>query len=193
MGPEVLHARVSYAPLPLGRTRPVAPGAAGEAGGRGFLLGGPARAAPAQGIRLAGPPPAPRQRHPDRRESGQPDGGGGTPADHRRLSVEDQGRRRRPRTDFRTGALGPSGIPSPRPSPCQGEGGRRRTHGMKRIGFVGAGTMGIPMIANLLKAGFSVLAYDVRPEAVEEAKKRGAAAAGVSGGGGGGRGVGVRE
>jgi len=51
---------------------------------------------------------------------------------------------------------------------------------MKRIGFVGAGTMGIPMIANLLKAGFSVLAYDVRPEAVEEAKKRGAAAAGSS-------------
>jgi len=51
---------------------------------------------------------------------------------------------------------------------------------MKRIGFVGAGTMGIPMISNLIKAGFSVLAYDVRPEAVEEAKKRGAAAAGSS-------------
>ena len=48
---------------------------------------------------------------------------------------------------------------------------------MKRIGFVGAGTMGIPMISNLIKAGFSVLAYDVRPEAVEEAKKRGAAVA----------------
>ncbi len=51
---------------------------------------------------------------------------------------------------------------------------------MKRIGFIGAGTMGIPMISNLIKAGFSVLAYDVRPEAVEEAKKRGAAAAGSS-------------
>ncbi len=51
---------------------------------------------------------------------------------------------------------------------------------MKRIGFVGAGTMGIPMISNLLKAGFTVLAYDVRPEAVEEAKKRGAARAGSS-------------
>ena len=51
---------------------------------------------------------------------------------------------------------------------------------MKRIGFVGAGTMGIPMISNLIKAGFSVLAYDVRPEAVEEAKKRGAAVAGSS-------------
>ena len=51
---------------------------------------------------------------------------------------------------------------------------------MKRIGFVGAGTMGIPMISNLLKAGFSVLAYDIRPEAVEEAKKRGADTAGSS-------------
>ncbi|MBI3031135.1 MAG: 3-hydroxyisobutyrate dehydrogenase [Candidatus Rokubacteria bacterium] len=51
---------------------------------------------------------------------------------------------------------------------------------MKRIGFVGAGTMGIPMISNLIKAGFPVLAYDVRPEAVEEAKKRGAAAAASS-------------
>ncbi len=51
---------------------------------------------------------------------------------------------------------------------------------MKRIGFVGAGTMGIPMISNLIKAGFSVLAYDVRPEAAAEAKRRGAAAAGSS-------------
>lgn len=48
---------------------------------------------------------------------------------------------------------------------------------MKRIGFVGTGTMGAPMVANLLKAGFSVLAYDVRPEALEEARRRGAAAA----------------
>src|SRR3972149_151399 len=51
---------------------------------------------------------------------------------------------------------------------------------MKRIGFVGAGTMGVPMISNPLKAGFSGLAYDGRPAAVEEAKKRGAAAAGSS-------------
>ncbi len=49
---------------------------------------------------------------------------------------------------------------------------------MKRIGFVGVGTMGIPMVSNLLKAGFSVLAYDVRPEALEEARQRGAAVAG---------------
>ncbi len=51
---------------------------------------------------------------------------------------------------------------------------------MKRIGFVGAGTMGIPMISNLIKAGFAVLASDIRPEAVEEAKKRGASTAGSS-------------
>ncbi|MBI4590776.1 MAG: 3-hydroxyisobutyrate dehydrogenase [Candidatus Rokubacteria bacterium] len=51
---------------------------------------------------------------------------------------------------------------------------------MKRIGFIGAGTMGIPMISNLLKAGLSVLAYDVRPEALEEARRRGAAAGGSS-------------
>lgn len=48
---------------------------------------------------------------------------------------------------------------------------------MKRIGFVGTGTMGIPMVSNLLKAGFSVLAYDMRPEALEEASRRGASAA----------------
>ncbi len=51
---------------------------------------------------------------------------------------------------------------------------------MKVIGFVGTGTMGIPMIANLMKAGFSVLAYDVRPEALEEARRRGAAGAASS-------------
>jgi len=48
---------------------------------------------------------------------------------------------------------------------------------MKRIGFVGTGTMGIPMVSNLLKVGFSVLAYDMRPEALEEASRRGASAA----------------
>lgn len=49
---------------------------------------------------------------------------------------------------------------------------------MKRLGFIGVGTMGTPMVTNLLKAGFSVLAYDVRPEALAEARRRGAAAAG---------------
>lgn len=51
---------------------------------------------------------------------------------------------------------------------------------MKRIGFVGTGTMGIPMVANLLKAGFGVLAWDVRPEALDEARRRGAAVAASS-------------
>ncbi len=51
---------------------------------------------------------------------------------------------------------------------------------MKRIGFVGTGTMGIPMVANLLKAAFSVLAYDARTEALEEARRRGAAVAASS-------------
>ncbi|MBI4607867.1 MAG: 3-hydroxyisobutyrate dehydrogenase [Candidatus Rokubacteria bacterium] len=46
---------------------------------------------------------------------------------------------------------------------------------MKRIGFIGVGTMGTPMVANLIRAGFSVLAYDVRAEALEEATRRGAA------------------
>lgn len=54
---------------------------------------------------------------------------------------------------------------------------RREETKMKRIGFVGTGTMGIPMVSNLLKAGFSVLAYDMRPEALEEASRRGASAA----------------
>lgn len=49
---------------------------------------------------------------------------------------------------------------------------------MKRVGFIGVGTMGTPMVANLLKAGFSVLAYDVRPEALAEARRLDAAAAG---------------
>ena len=49
---------------------------------------------------------------------------------------------------------------------------------MKRVGFIGIGKMGTPMVANLLKAGFSVLAYDIQSEALEEAKRRGARAAG---------------
>ena len=48
---------------------------------------------------------------------------------------------------------------------------------MTGIGFVGIGNMGLPMVANLLKAGFPVEVYDVRPEAVEAAQGRGAAVA----------------
>jgi 3-hydroxyisobutyrate dehydrogenase-like beta-hydroxyacid dehydrogenase len=31
------------------------------------------------------------------------------------------------------------------------------------VGFIGTGTMGQPMVANLLKKGFAVLAWDVVP------------------------------
>jgi len=49
---------------------------------------------------------------------------------------------------------------------------------MTSIGFIGIGNMGLPMVSNLLKAGHGVEAYDVRPEAVEAAVKRGATAGG---------------
>ena len=32
-----------------------------------------------------------------------------------------------------------------------------------KIGFIGTGTMGQPMLANLVKKGFSIVAYDVVP------------------------------
>jgi len=37
---------------------------------------------------------------------------------------------------------------------------------MKKIGFVGLGAIGLPMATNLVKEGFDVRGYDVRPEAV---------------------------
>jgi 3-hydroxyisobutyrate dehydrogenase len=46
-----------------------------------------------------------------------------------------------------------------------------------KVGFIGTGTMGEPMVANLIKHGFSVLAYDVVPAALAGAVKRGATAA----------------
>jgi 3-hydroxyisobutyrate dehydrogenase len=49
---------------------------------------------------------------------------------------------------------------------------------MTRIGFVGIGNMGFPMVTNLLKAGFAVEVYDVRPEATDAARARGAQVAG---------------
>ncbi len=45
---------------------------------------------------------------------------------------------------------------------------------MKSIGFVGLGNMGLPMVANLLKAGYRVHVYDIRREAVEAAVGQGA-------------------
>jgi 3-hydroxyisobutyrate dehydrogenase len=48
---------------------------------------------------------------------------------------------------------------------------------MRAIGFIGLGNMGLPMVANLLKGGYRVHAYDVRPEAVQESVGQGAMAA----------------
>lgn len=43
----------------------------------------------------------------------------------------------------------------------------------RKIGFIGLGEMGLPMARNLLKAGHSVAAYDLRLEAVNEVVKSG--------------------
>jgi 3-hydroxyisobutyrate dehydrogenase len=48
---------------------------------------------------------------------------------------------------------------------------------MKSIAFVGLGNMGLPMVANLVKAGYRVHAADVRREAVDTAVGGGALAA----------------
>ena len=47
-----------------------------------------------------------------------------------------------------------------------------------KIGFIGTGTMGQPMLANLVKKGFEVVAYDVVPAALDAAAGLGAARAG---------------
>ena len=44
---------------------------------------------------------------------------------------------------------------------------------MKRVGFIGLGIMGYHMAANLVNAGYEVLAYDVVPACVERAAERG--------------------
>lgn len=49
---------------------------------------------------------------------------------------------------------------------------------MKRIGFVGVGTMGAPMARNLLNGGFEARAFDVDPAALERIAGDGATAAG---------------
>ena len=46
------------------------------------------------------------------------------------------------------------------------------------IGFIGVGNMGRPMLANLLKKGFSATAYDIVPAALDAAAALGAAAPG---------------
>jgi 3-hydroxyisobutyrate dehydrogenase len=47
-----------------------------------------------------------------------------------------------------------------------------------KIGFIGTGTMGQPMLANLVKKGFAVVAYDIVPAALEAAARLGAVPAG---------------
>jgi 3-hydroxyisobutyrate dehydrogenase len=49
---------------------------------------------------------------------------------------------------------------------------------IKKIGFIGLGTMGLPMAKNLLKAGFSLTVYARRPEPSAEVCALGARAAG---------------
>jgi len=49
---------------------------------------------------------------------------------------------------------------------------------IKTVGFIGIGNMGAPMAANLVKGGFSVIAYDVDPKrSAKFAKDHGASAA----------------
>ena len=48
---------------------------------------------------------------------------------------------------------------------------------MTRIGFIGVGTMGLPMAANLFKKGFAVTAFDLNTEAVKAAVAAGMTAA----------------
>ncbi|HEV2282760.1 MAG TPA: NAD(P)-dependent oxidoreductase [bacterium] len=47
----------------------------------------------------------------------------------------------------------------------------------KRVGFIGLGRMGQPMVRRLIAAGYGVAAYDIREEAVAAARASGAAAA----------------
>ncbi|HTO11602.1 MAG TPA: 3-hydroxyisobutyrate dehydrogenase [Candidatus Binatia bacterium] len=47
-----------------------------------------------------------------------------------------------------------------------------------KIGFIGTGTMGQPMLANLVKKGFAVVAHDAVPAALAGAVKAGATGAG---------------
>ena len=48
---------------------------------------------------------------------------------------------------------------------------------MARIGFIGLGNMGLPMVRNLLKAGHALRAFDLAPAGVTAAREAGATAA----------------
>src|SRR6266540_3785487 len=44
----------------------------------------------------------------------------------------------------------------------------------KKIGFIGLGVMGKPMSKNLIKAGYSLMVYDINPDSVKEVVSAGA-------------------
>src|SRR5690349_12990039 len=44
----------------------------------------------------------------------------------------------------------------------------------RRVGFIGIGTMGLPMASNLLAQGYQVLAFDLVPTALDAIASRGA-------------------
>ena len=44
----------------------------------------------------------------------------------------------------------------------------------KKIGFIGLGAMGKPMATNIVRAGFNLTVYDIRPEPMQELEKLGA-------------------
>ena len=45
---------------------------------------------------------------------------------------------------------------------------------IEKIGFIGVGNLGMPMARSLLKSGFRLTVYDIRPEAVEKMRALGA-------------------
>ena len=47
---------------------------------------------------------------------------------------------------------------------------------MEKIGFIGLGIMGMPMMKNLLKAGYPLTVYDIDEDRVKEALSAGATA-----------------
>src|SRR6266566_8907460 len=61
-------------------------------------------------------------------------------------------------------------------SPARWPSGRKKGEIM-HIAFIGTGNMGLPMLANLLKKGFSATAYDIVPAALDRAVAQGAARA----------------
>src|SRR5256886_17219819 len=62
-----------------------------------------------------------------------------------------------------------------------------------KIGFIGTGTMGQPMLANLVKKGFQAVAYDMVPAALDAAGRLRAERAGSAASAAPGPGLGVTK